>query len=822
MKKINFKSFAPHILAVLLFVIITMGYLWPLLEGKRLSQSDITQFKGMSKEIVDYRESTGKEALWTNRMFGGMPAYQISVVYSSNLIKYIDRIFHLWLPHPAGLVFFYFIGFYILLLVFRVDPKLSIIGACGFAFSSFFFIILVAGHNSQSSAIGYMPPVLAGIILCFRGKYILGGALTALFLALELNANHVQMTYYLMLTVVILGIAEFIGKYRDKKIKEFFKAIIVMVVALVLALGTNITNLWSTYEYGKYTTRGKSELTNNMANKTSGLDRDYATDWSYGKWETFTLLIPNYMGGGSENLGTNSNTYKALIEKGYPKAQAEKAVKGLPTYWGAQPFTSGPVYAGAVMCFLFILGLFIVKGKYKWWLLSATILSFFLAWGRNMMWFTNIFFDYVPGYNKFRSVSFTLVIAELCIPILAMLALGKLFDKNVLKEVKLKALKYSSIITISLIVVFGLIGSMFFNYVVDKDNEYVTRGYFPDWFLTALQSDRPGLMVADSIRSLIFILITAILLWLLTIDKIKNKTIVIIAIIALVIIDMWTVNKRYLNSDNFVASSKVKTPYTPTEADLMIMQDKTIDYRVYNLTVSPFNDAGTSYFHNSIGGYHGAKLKRYQELIENQISKNNMNVLNMLNTRYFIVPDSLRNPVAQRNPKALGNVWFVNEYKLVANADSELTALSSFNPATTAIIDKRFETSVSKYQNTFDSASVIKLESYQPNNLIYKSKTAKDQLAVFSEIYYDKGWNVYVDGKIAPYFRANYVLRSMIVPAGEHKIEWKFEPSVYYTGEKVSLAFNILLILMVVGGVFMELRNSRKKLNEAAVKPKSS
>lgn len=799
MKGFSFKSLAPHLLAITIFAAITLIYFSPLLEGKQLKQGDVVNFQGASKEIIDYRNATGDEALWTGRMFSGMPAFQISVVYSSLLVKYFDGLFTLWLPHPAGLVFLYFIGFYILLLVLKVDFRIAIIGAIAFALSSYFFIILEAGHNTKAHAIGYMAPVLAGVIMCFRGRYLLGGILTTLFLSLEIFANHVQISYYLLLIILVLAVAEFVAHLKEKELKKFVKAAMIMFAAVVIAIGTNITNLWSTYEYGKYSTRGKSELTTDAAVKTSGLDRDYATDWSYGKWETFTLLIPDFMGGASQGeFSKNSDTYKALKENGIQGA--EKIVKQMPTYWGPQPFTSGPVYAGAIICFLFILGLFIVKGKYKYWLLSATILSIMLAWGRHMMWFTNIFFDFVPGYNKFRAVSMTLVIAELCIPLLGLLALKNMFSNEISKEAKLKALKMAGLITGAIIVVFGFLSGMFFDFTSDSDAQLVSAGY-PDWLVSAIQSDRHGLLLADSFRSFAFIALTAGTLWLLALNKLKNQMIAALIIGILVLGDMMTIDKRYLNATNFTTKAKVKTPYTPTTADLMILQDKDPEYRVYNLTVSPFNDASTSYFHNSIGGYHGAKLKRYQELIEMQISKQNMKVLNMLNTRYFIVPDSAGNDVVRKNPDALGPAWFVKEYKLVVNADSEIAALTHFDPSATAIVDKRFESSVKDFKYNADSTATIKLNSYKPNDLIYKSSSKTPQLTVFSEIYYDKGWNAYVDGKLTPYFRTNYVLRGMIIPAGDHTIEWKFEPSVYYTGEKIGYVFNILLIVIVIGGL---------------------
>jgi hypothetical protein len=826
MKDLSFKSITPHLLAIVLFVAITLLYFSPLLEGKKLKQSDNIQFQGASKEIADYRATTGKEALWTNRMFGGMPAYQISVMYSSNLVKYVDKLFHLWLPNPAGIVFLYFIGFYILLLVLRVDPRLSIIGAIGFGFSSFFLIILSVGHNTQALAIGYMAPVLAGIILCFRGKYILGGVLTALFMALELNANHVQITYYLMLTVVVLGIAEFISKFREKKLKSFLKTVAVLGAAFIMAIGANVSNLWSTYEYGKDSTRSKSELTSDIADKTNGLDRSYVTAYSYGKMESFTLLIPNFMGGSSSGeLSKSSDTYAALKKNNIQSP--EKIIKGLPLYWGPQGSTEAPVYAGAIMCFLFILGLFIVKGKYKWWLLGVTVLSLMLAWGKNLMWFTNFFLNYVPGYDKFRAVSMTLVLAELCIPILGLLALKYMFNNDIAKEVKIKALKFAGAITLGLIAVFGFLGGSFFDFVSTSDTELLANGY-PDWLITAIQSDRHGLLMADSFRAFILIALTAAVLWLFAINKLKNKNIVFLIIGALVIFDMWAVDKRYVNSENFVSKSKITTVFAKSKCDEAILADNTKDYRVLNLA-NPFNDGMTSYYHNSVGGYHGAKLKRYQELIENRLSDEitaiktafssksidsaititlkKVSVLNMLNTKYLIYnPEAI--PLT--NPNALGNAWFVDSYKLVANADSEIAAMKNFDPSMTAIIDKRFESQVTSYKNSKDSLSTITLTTYSPNDLMYESKTSKDQLAVFSEIYYAKGWNAYVDGKLTPYFRTNYVLRGMIVPSGTHKIEWKFEPTVYYTGEKISLAFNILLLLMIAAGIFFEFKSSKK------------
>lgn len=820
MKKNDLKKAWPVIAAIVLFVVITMVYFNPLIQGKQLKQGDITNFQGMSKEIVDYRNATGEEALWTNSMFGGMPAYQISVVHKSNLINFFDKAIKLWLPHPAGMVFLYFLGFYILLLVLGVDKRLGIVGAIAFALSSYFFIILEAGHNSKANAIGYMAPAIAGIILCFRGKYIVGGVVTALFLALEINANHLQITYYLMLFVLILGIVEFVEKIKEKQLKSFFKSIVVMFVALIIALGANVSNLWTTYEYGKYSTRGKSELTNDKANKTSGLDKDYATDWSYGVPETFSLLIPNVQGGASGYINDNKTALKDVDEN------YKEAVSGMNQYWGEQPFTSGPVYAGAIVVFLFVLGALIVKGKMKWTLVIATIVSIMLAWGRHFMPLTEFFLDYIPGYNKFRAVSMILVIAELTIPLLAILALKEIFDRPEILKEKKKQFYIAFGLTGGLALLFWLTPSTFFSFITDSENVAITRqmnnylaqspentGQIREYFdniIPNLETARIAIFKADAIRSFLFILVGAVTIFAFSRKK-MGRFVFILTIAALITADMFVVNKRYLNDKNFVSKSRAKVPYHATAADEIILQDKDLNYRVMNLTVSTFNDASTSYFHKSIGGYHGAKLKRYQELIEFQISKNNMKVLNMLNTRYFIVADSTGAPAVQKNPDALGNAWFVDNAKLVVNADSEIAALTSFDPAVTAVVDKRFESTIKNKIPGKDTTAVIKLTEYKPNFLKYSYTASKPQMAVFSEIYYDKGWNAYIDGKEMPYFRADYVLRAMEVPSGTHEITWKFEPNTFYTGEKISLAFNILLILGIAGGVFVEIKNRNKK-----------
>lgn len=812
MKKSNLKILLPYIAAVMVFLLITVIYFSPLLEGKKIFQSDIAQFKGVSKEIVDFREKTKTEALWTNSMFGGMPAYQVSVSYKGNILGYVDKIITLGLPHPASVVFLYFIGFFILLMVLKVDPWLAIAGSIAFAFSSYFFIIIDVGHNSKAHAIAYIAPVLAGIILTLRKKYILGGILTAVFLSLEIKANHPQITYYLVIMVFLLGISELIFAFRQKRILQLMTSIGVLVIAATFAVLTNIATLWATWDYGKDTIRGKSELTSNLENKTSGLDKDYATQWSYGIGETMTLFIPNFYGGASASkISENSAIVKALKENNIPQNQIAQFTKyPLPfLYWGNQPSVAGPVYVGAIVVFLFILGLIIVRGPLKWWLLAATVLSILLSWGHNFMALTDFFLDYVPGYNKFRAVSMTLVIAEVAMPTLAILALKVLFEKHLDQKKLVKSLQIAAGITGGITLLFVIMPGLFLSFTGPVDASIQQNYQFPDWMMQAIRDERARVVRLDALRSFVYIILSAGLLWAFLYSKV-NKTYVYIILGALILLDMFAISKRYLNNESFTAKTKVETPFTPTQADQQILQDPDPDYRVFNLTVSTFNDASTSYFHKSIGGYHGAKLRRYQELIENQISKNNMSVLNMLNTKYFILPGEDRQPTAQRNYDALGHAWFVEGYELVDNADQEMAAISVFNPGDTAIIDKRFESALETFVPGRDSSASIELTAYAPNHLSYQYETSKDDLAVFSEIYYPKGWNAYVDGILTPHFRANYVLRAMVLPAGSHKLDFKFEPNIYVVGEKISLISSILLLIVIILFGILETRNVLK------------
>jgi hypothetical protein len=831
MKNFDLKKLWPHAAAILFFALITLAYFSPLLEGKKISQSDVMIFKGMSKEITDFRKEKGQEPLWTNSMFGGMPAYQISVTYPSNLLPVFRNVLTLGIPFPASIIFLCLIGFYLLLIIFKVDPLLAAAGAVAFAFSSYFFGCIEAGHNTKGLAIAFMAPVIAGVILTYRGRVYLGASLTALCLSFEILSNHLQITYYLLIILVVLAIAEFYKALKNKQIPDFVKRSVFLGIAAMLAIGPNITNLLATAEYGKYTIRGQSELTEDQANKTGGLDRDYATQWSYGVGESFTLMIPNFKGGGSGAINTNKDN-KSALNKVDP--QFREYVGNVDQYWGDQPFTSGPVYVSAIICFLFILGLFLLEGPLKWWLFTVTVLSIMLSWGKNFMPLTDFFLDYIPGYNKFRAVSMTLVIAELAMPLLAILAVKKVIDTPGILKTKRKQFLIALGLTAGLCLLFYTMPGLFLDFFKTGEYDQITgqlkKSQLPDdqvaIFMNGVEEARKSIFDSDVLRSFFLIVLSAVLLFLYSIQKISKP--ILYSVLGLLLLgDMWMVDKRYLNKDNFVSKSRMETPYEASQADNFILQDKDPGFRVLNLTVSPFNDASTSYFHKSIGGYHGAKLKRYQELIDHQLQKNiessiaalkaksgdsinmilpGLNGVNMLNTRYIIY-----NPDAPplKNPYASGAAWFVKKYALVDNSDQEINALDKLKIKEEAVVDKRYSEELSGFTPTFDSASSIKLVSYEPNHLVYESAAKGEQFAVFSEIFYDKGWNVYVDGAQKNYVRADYLLRGMRVPAGTHKIEFKFEPEVYARGEKIALVSSILLLLGLVVGVYMDMKSKK-------------
>ena len=820
------KSAIAYFTAIIAFLIITLMYFSPLLEGKKLKQHDIAMFKGMSKEIVDHREDKGEEALWTNSMFGGMPAWQISVQYSGNLISHVDKIITLWLPYPANYVFLYFLGFFVLLLALKIDPWVSLVGAIAFALSSYFFIILGAGHTSKAHAIGYMAPVLAGIILAFRGKYWQGALLTAVTLALEIKSGHLQITYYLLIIVIVYGIFKLIEAITQKQMVHFLKATGILLVAAILAISTYTTNLWATYDYGKDTMRGTPELTKNAANKSSGLDRDYITAWSYGVGETWSFMMPNVKGGASGLLG-NVDAIKEA-DPAYRNAIAQQS----NAYWGDQPGTSGPVYVGVIVMFLFILGLFIVNNRLKWVLLIVTVLSILLAWGRNWMPFTDFFIDYIPGYNKFRAVSMILVIAELAIPILAFLALGKLVSDPAILKTKKNSLYYSFGFTGGIVLLFYIAPSVFFDFLNTSEKAQFAElmkgnnAAQVNIYLTSLENVRIAIFKAEAMRSLIFVTLAALLVFLYSLNKIKRSWL-IAGLGVLIIIDMVSVNRRYLNNDNFIRAKQFDVPFTASAADNYILNDHNPDFRVLDLSSSTFNDASCSYFHKSIGGYHGAKLQRYQDIIEGYIQGEiqsiasvftkgvtlqmidsmftKQQVLNMLNTKYVIVNPAVDSSLL--NKSAFGTAWFVTNVVMVNSADEEINALGKNNLQNAAIVDTRFASQIEGKNFIKDSTSSIVLNSYAPNNLMYSYKSPTEQLVVFSEIYYSKGWHAYVDGYHVPYLRANYVLRALTVPAGEHEIEFKFEPRIWVVGERISFAGSLLLILLLITGIGFEIKN---------------
>ena len=807
MQKNILKAAAPHVTAVIAFFLISLVYFSPVLDGKKLKQTDVMTYTGASKEALDWKDEYGHIALWTNSMFGGMPTFLITHTPQSNLLVYLHQIFNLFNFKPVNLVFLYLLGFYLALLVFRISPWLAIAVSIAYAFSSYFFIILEPGHITKAIALGYLPAVVGGVFLSFNSNRFLGAVMMTVFLTLQLLINHMQITYYTMIIILFYGAFELYNYFRKKEMLSFFKTIAVLLIGVFLALGSNITGLWTTYEYGKYSIRGESELTVNEENKTSGLDKDYATSWSYGVGESMTLFIPNARGGASTtNLGKDSETYSYFFKQ-YGHDVAKQATSSIPTYWGPQPFTSGPVYLGASIILLFIMGMFLLKGNLKWWLFSVSFLALMLSWGKHFMPLTDFFLEYVPGYNKFRAVSMILIIVEFAVPLLAIIFLDKLLKKEFDPAKVKKVLFRTAGVLGGIAVIFLLMGSSLFDFSSPEDVRLKEAGYPVEEII----QDRMSMLSSDAFRSLVFVALAGAVIFLVIKDKIKtNLAIGLFAVIF--VADLWPVDKRYINNDNFISKRESKQIFAPTEIDNFILNDKDPNFRVFNASVNTFNDASTSYFHKSIGGYSGVKMKRYQEIIEHQISKQNFSVLNMLNTKYFIIPTK-EGAVPQRNPEALGNAWFVDSVMIVPNADSELTALSKFNPAKTAIVDKRFENEIKDFKTEADSGATIKLTKYEPEKLFYSSNSTKQRLAVFSEIYYDKGWNAFIDGKPAPHIRVNYILRAMMVPAGKHEIEFRFEPQSYFLGEKISLAssaITIVLLLLVLFGEWKKMNKTAK------------
>lgn len=825
------KKLLPDLIAILAFVLLSFAYFFPAdIENRILFQHDTAAGAGAGQEVKEYYEQTGERSRWTNSLFGGMPMYQIAPSYdSTKSLQWVQKAYQLFLPDYVCLTFMLMLGFYILLRVFGIPVWLAGLGGIMWAFSSYFFILISAGHIWKFITLAYVPPTIAGIVLAYRGKLLWGGILTALFVALQITSNHVQMSYYFFFVILFFVGAYFEKAWRTKTLPQFFKASAVLIVAALVGIAANVSNLYHTYAYSKETMRGKSELvqTGDAAKQTSsGLDRDYITQWSYGIDETLTLLVPNFKGGASAAL-SQSETAMSKANPMYSSLYGS-----LTQYFGTQPMTSGPVYVGAFVLFLFVLGCFIVKGPLKWALIGATFFSIVLSWGKNFMPLTDFFIDYVPLYNKFRAVSSILVIAEFTIPLLAIFALKRLLEEpEILKQEK-KPLGISLLLTAGIALLLAVApGSIGSGYVPAQEAQMlqnaVNQQMIPanelSGILANLGEMRAELVSSDALRSFIIIGIGCSLLWLYASGKLRSS-LTIAGITILCLADMWGVNKRYLNDAQFVPHSIRTETFTKTNTDELILQDTSLDYRVLNFATSTFDDNNTSYWHKSVGGYHPAKLRRYQEMIEHHISPemqaaykaiataggemdsvdaNKFRILNMLNTKYFIFPaGQQRQTVPILNPHAYGNAWFVNKVQYVNNANEEIDALDSIIPTETAVVDARFKDVLKGTTESYkDSLSSIRLTSYAPNRLTYETNNAQDGIAVFSEIYYPDGWHVTIDGQPAELARADYILRTMYVPAGQHTIEMRFDPTSLHVTEGIAYGALALLVIGIIVAV---------------------
>ena len=810
MKIIN--KFYPHALAILGFVLVSLIYFYPVLQGKQIYQSDIAQYTGMAKEQNDFRAAEHVEPYWTNSAFGGMPTYQLGAKYPYDFIGAIDDALR-FLPRPADYLFLYFLGFYGLLLVLKTDPLKAFFGALAFGFSTYLIIILGVGHNAKAHAIAYMPLVIAGFIMVYRKKYIVGGLLTMFATALEINANHFQMTYYLLIFLLILSAYLIYLDIKEKSYKPLLISLGVLAIAGIFAIGANATNLLATSEYATFSTRGKSELSFNpdgsKSTSSSAMTRDYITEYSYGLAESFNLIAPRLFGGSNhEALGKDSKMYEFMLGQGVPEGQAADYVKGMPTYWGDQPIVAAPAYIGVVVFFLGIIALFIDERKIKYVFLSGAITALLLSWGKNFPVLTDFFIDYVPMYNKFRAVSSIQVILELCFPVLAIMGLHSFFKLD--KEMQWKALWRSGAVALGLIVALVLSKSMFS--FSGANDGYYRESYGPE-FVDALKGDRMSLYSADLLRSGFFILLAAGVLWLFIKNKIAQNT-AIIFVGLFMVSDLFFVDKNYVSSKDFVSGREVEVPFQETPSDAMILKD-TSHYRVFEVSGN-FSSARASYFHKSIGGYHAAKPRKVQQLFDYQIAKNNMEILNMLNVKYIIQTNKEGKEFPTVNPNANGNAWFVNDVKLVNKANDEMKLLNELDTKRAAIFNihlygDKFKNA--RLKRNLDTSGTIKIDIYKPNYIKYTSNNKNEGLAVFSEIYYENGWNAYIDGVKTEHFPVDYVLRALIVPGGEHTIEFKFEPQVIKTGSTITLISAVGMLLLLLGGVYYERKNRFKNVD---------
>ena len=813
----SIQKFYPHFLAIIGFITISLLYFYPVIQGKKISQSDIVQYTGMAKEQNDFRAEYNAEPYWTNSAFGGMPTYQLGANYPNDFIGKLDDTLR-FLPRPADYLLLYFLGFYALLLVFKVNPLKAFFGALAFGFSTYLIIILGVGHNAKAHAIAYMPLVVAGFILIFRKRYIHGGILTMLAVALEINANHFQMTYYLLLFLMVFSIYFLYRLYEEKDLKSLPKIFITFAVAVVLAVGANATNLLATKEYADFSTRGKSELTINpdgtKKTENSALSKSYITEYSYGIGESFNLIAPRLFGGSNaENVGNDSKLYEFVVNQGASPSEAEDFVKNVPTYWGDQPIVAAPAYIGAIVFFLAVLALFHDKRKIKYAFAFGALFSLLLSWGKNFPALTDFFIDYVPMYDKFRAVSSIQVILELCVPVLAIMGLQSFFKKE---ENRTKSLLYTGATSLGIILIL-FFAKGFFNYTSPNDQYYI-EAYGKEMgtlFVEALKADRASLYMADLLRSGFFMLVGFGVLWFANKGKLSAKNAVLI-IGVFMIGDLFFVDKNYVNAKDFVSAREVNEPFQASEADMQILQDTT-HYRVFEVAGN-MSSARASYFHKSLGGYHAAKPRRIQELFDYQIAKNNKQVLDMLNVKYIIQSNDKGEQFPTINPDANGNAWFVSKIQYVNSADEEMKALDKLDTKNVAVFGQTksegsYSVASQILKNTFtkDSLATIKLDLYKPNHLKYTSNNSNEGFAVFSEIYYPKGWKATIDGKEASIYRVDYTLRGLEIPKGKHTIEFKFEPEVVKTGSTIALFSSIGMILLIVGGVYFENRKKSKE-----------
>ena len=828
----TYKKFLPDVVVVLVFAIISFAYfLVPVTQGKILFQHDASAGVGSAQELTEYQNRTGETTRWTNSIFGGMPTYQMSPSYqSTDGLSQVMNAYHLWLPDNVWFLFAYLLGFYILLRAFDFRQTLAALGSIMWAFSSYFLIIIAAGHLWKVMALAYLPPMIAGIVLAYRGRYLSGFIVTALFTAFEIKANHVQMTYYYLFIILFMVIAYLVKAVREKQLAGFMKSTGVVAAAAVIGIAINLSSLYHTWQYQKESMRGKSELVKkDAANQTSsGLDRDYITQWSYGIDETLTLLVPDAKGGATVPLSKNATA----MAKADPQIQSmiPQLYDAIPQYFGTQPGTSGPVYVGAFVLFLFILGLFIVRGSMKWALLAATVLSVLLAWGHNFMGFTNFFLDYIPMYAKFRTVASILVIAEFTIPLLAALALKKIVDEPEVLTKQMKFVYISLALTAGVALLIALFPGMMEPFISDQERQMITSiqgmdGNTANMILSNIAAMREAMVSADAWRSVIVILIGFALLFLYKMKKLRAEYMVI-CMAVLCLVDMWQVDKRYLNDEMFVPKSERDMPHQATSTDLAIMKDKSLDYRVLNLASNTFNENETSFFHKSIGGYHPAKLRRYQEMIDAYIAPEmqktmqaiaaaggNMQavdgvktfpVLNMLNTKYFILPLQGGTTAPIQNPYAQGNGWFVNKLNYVDDANAEYAEVGKIDVRHEAVADKKFEAALGQAKAN-DSTASVKLDKYEPNNLQYTVNSKNGGVVVFSEIYYP-GWTATIDGQPAELGRVNYILRAVSVKPGKHTVVLDFHPTSISTTETIAYIAIVILLLAIAGAGYMEWR----------------